>query len=454
VRHVLPDGLVIEGHVLDALASLPAESLQMTITSPPYFGLRRYANDQVTKWADGQWAYGLEDSPTRWAEHTLEWLRGVRRVLRKDGTVWLNVGASYAGSNGTGGGPGDKQFTNVGSRREVPDWGISGYKPLDLIDPYPNLYPGLLADGWYVRSVIVWAKPNPMPESLGSTRWERHRVKVNPSARAESGAHVEAYGDSPQGARDGREFANHDSEWTDCPGCAKCERTDGLVLRRGSWRPTSSYEWIIMLAKSSQYYSDGEGVREPNHPDGRADSVFKGAPTYELENLDGQKPHERWPNPNGRNLRDVWALPTQPFPGAHFATYPEELVKRCILASTPDAGVCAVCGSPWARVIDATYEKTQETNGREKQELVTGWDRDKWPRMTKDTTTLGWRPTCAHSEATPATILDPFGGSGTSAVVARSLGRRFVLCELSSDYVQMALRRLSLTQPALAGFAW
>lgn len=133
-------------------------------------------------------------------------------------------------------------------------------------------------------------------------------------------------------------------------------------------------------------------------------------------------------------------------------SFPEELVKRCILSSTPDAGVCAVCGAPWARVVDVSQHVLSPTGTTGGGRDEGGWSIAGGPRTERISNTLGWRPTCSHqAEARPATILDPFGGSGTSAVVARSLGRRFVGIELSSDYVAMALRRLTSTQPAMAG---
>lgn len=474
MRHTLPDGEVWQGHVLDSLATLPAESVQMCVTSPPYYGLRKYAGEQTTQWSDGQWAYGLEDSPARWAEHTLKWLRAVRRVLRRDGTVWLNVGSSYA--SGGMSNPSSSSTLEGGKDLGAGEYTIArpvplGYKPLDLIDPFALLYPGLLADGWYVRSVVIWAKPNPMPESVAGWRWERCRVRTAPSKAPEQGHRVGVDIDEWVGGT--MDNGNHRAEWADCPGCAKCAPNDGLVLRRGSWRPTSSYEYVIMLAKTASYYSDGEGVREPL----LASTLERGYTAAYMDGLESGKSatlerEVRAKNdwranpyiPSGRNLRDVWELPTQPYSGAHFATYPEELVKRCILSSTPDAGVCAVCGSPWARVIERQGGEITErpkallardtgngTNGTAGSTLGIGGGGhgEAWLENGTKTNTLGWRPTCAHSEAQPATILDPFGGSGTSAVVARSLGRRFVLCELSESYVQMALWRLAGTQPAM-----
>ena len=474
MRHALPDGAVLQGHVLDALAGLLAESVHMCVTSPPYWGLRKYNGEQVTQWADGEWAYGMEDTPERWADHTVEWLRAVRRVLRKDGTVWLNVGDSYSGANSRGN-PSTasaKQLSNVGTGFMMGKELITptGYKPLDLIHTPSLLIPRLLADGWFLRSVIVWAKPNPMPESVSGTRWERHRVKQRNNGRGREAARNTTEG-RPQQDHDGQYFAG-DAEWGDCPGCARCTPNDGLVLRRGSWRPTRASEWILMLAKSANYFSDGEGVRQPlaDSSWGRYDHAITSNEQYDParhKNTNGvQSPMEVLTRAaagvlakGSANLRNVWIFPTQSFADAHFATYPTEFAKRCILAGTSDAGCCATCGAPWARVVkqqaitahdgttDSAYQQGTNAN---RLALLRQAARERGDEYSPGSQTLGFRPTCQHSsEPVPSTVLDPFLGSGTSAVVVRSLARRFVGIELSADYVRMALERLEQTQPGM-----
>src|SRR3990167_9517077 len=248
MRHALPDGAVLQGHVLDALAGLLAESVHMCVTSPPYWGLRKYNGEQVTQWADGEWAYGMEDTPERWADHTVEWLRAVRRVLRRDGLVFLNTGDSYSGggnNRGNGSPLSVKQASNCGATGQVNEAHIPpGYKPLDLIHAPSLLIPRLLADGWFLRSVSVWAKPNPMPESVGSTRWERCRVKVK-QGQGGNGNEQMLSGEQWRAGFEREAF----SQWADCPGCARCTPNDGLVLRRGSWGPTEATARGPTLAK-------------------------------------------------------------------------------------------------------------------------------------------------------------------------------------------------------------
>lgn len=623
MKHSLPDGEVHVGHVLDSLAAMPAESVQTCITSPPYWGLRKYAGEQVTAWSDGEWAYGLEDTPERWADHTAEWMRAVRRVLRKDGTVWLNCGDSYAG-NHTSYGEGDRwQHGGDSSHtamRDVSRNAYAGYKPLDLIHTPSLLISRLLADGWFLRSVIVWAKPNPMPESVSGWTWQRHQKR--------SWEYNEKTNELRRDRQNGRDFGVPNV--TDCEGCATCARNDGLVLRRGSGRPTDAYEVIILLAKSPNYYYDSYGYREPSsetvHPmqgnqaardvlsmetlegwsgglvqdmpyrirtdgtvatsndslrpfgsgEGETSTVSgdspRGSPSQveglatvgtragtpqvagveatrqgsldsvlaerqgqagqanegsTLQDL-GEWPHgglevereappledgrgdadasgvagdsteaqepllllrqngeddNRPPNSSQqrresqqgqrgasvssvqreerrqddaasatRNLRNVWVFPTAPFPLAHFATFPPELVRRAILLSTPDAGCCSVCGAPWARVIETSRHLEDGRNSLGLGDKTSGIQSLAATALhhVTESQTIGWRPTCSHdAPAQPSLVLDPFSGSGTTGVVARSLGRRFVLCELSDSYVQMALKRLTRTQPAM-----
>ena len=146
-----------------------------------------------------------------------------------------------------------------------------------------------------------------------------------------------------------------------------------------------------------------------------------------------------------RNLRSVWTIATQPYPGAHFATFPEKLVEPCVKAGTSERGVCPECGAPWVRETTATYDaQGRTTNGprsaeRKHQEFGSaGFGQ----RLVKSTETTGWRPSCAHdAEPAPATVLDPFAGSGTTGLVANRLGRRAVLIDLSLDYLGQLMDR-------------
>ncbi len=148
-------------------------------------------------------------------------------------------------------------------------------------------------------------------------------------------------------------------------------------------------------------------------------------------------------NHSGRNKRTVWTIPTQPYPDAHFATFPRKLVEPCILAGTSEKGCCPECGSQWERVIESEQVKLQATNNPGKQDKVTNWDRNAWPRTRKESKTIGWQPACScGADPVPAVVCDIFGGSGTVALVAHTYGRRWVLIEKSKDYCDMAVKRI------------
>jgi len=257
---------VIAGDAASVLGRLPAGSCRCCVTSPPYWGLRDYG-------VPGQ--IGAEEEPAEYVRKLVAVFAEVRRPLAADGTLWVNVGDSYTSGNRGYRAPDRKNPVRAMSyRARTPE----GLKPKDLVGIPWRLAFALRDDGWYLRSDVVWEKPNCMPESV----------------------------------RD---------------------------------RPTRSHEYLFLLARSERYLYRGERLREEN----------------------------------GRRRRSVWSIPTEPFPGAHFATFPPALVEPCILAGS-DPG-----------------------------------DR----------------------------VLDPFFGSGTVGLVARRLGRRFVGIEINPDYVALARARLA-----------
>lgn len=453
----------------------------------------------------GAWrgTLGLEPDPELYVAHIVEVMREVRRVMRSDAVMFLNMGDSYAGSgkgqgaNGHAAKPGDKQTTNIGSIVGGLPTNYGGLKAKDLILMPARVALALQADGWWVRSRIVWKKDSPMPESLAGWRWERHRVKVKPSKK-----------------------------YRDCPGCGACTPHDRLILRKGSWRPTTAHEYIFELTKSENYYGDGEAVRE--HAEyGRSTGGVRGEGKYvnnqSFDNSSLVKGNTQGHTyEGGRNLRSVWTFPSESFgmqmcescgmiytdkqfrrlpsleyqvlnteteemedkvgkrclrchrPDAwfsHYAAFPSKLPETCILAGTSERGVCAECGAPWARVVERV-----ETG--EVQKMADGWDTGSGAHGTIHRNgreegergkpviraqTTGWRPTCrcpgldgdgpwpilemhpegeANWPTVPATVLDPFVGSGTSCVVAQKLGRQAIGVDLSADYLALATRRL------------
>jgi len=321
--------MILTGNSLDILKTLKSESINCCVTSPPYYGLRDYGHDEQI---------GLEETPEQYIQKLVEVFREVKRVLKNDGTLWVNIGDSYAGS-GKGGATHPenagnyKQGTNrgmvgAGATTKV-GWGKC--KPKDLIGIPWMLAFALRADGWYLRQDIIWQKPNPMPESV----------------------------------------------------------TD---------RCTKSHEYIFLLSKSRRYYFDNEATKEPcvngdpTQPRGSSGTFApnggrrgsgnkerKQRPSHEQINRECQAGSVPWEPKEKRNKRDVWTVSTKPYRGAHFATFPPDLIEPCILAGCPENGIA----------------------------------------------------------------LDPFFGSGTVGVVAEKHNRDWIGIDVNPDYCEIAKNRIA-----------
>lgn len=330
---------ILNGDCLEMLKTLPENSIDCCVTSPPYYALRDYG-------VDGQ--IGLEETPEKYIERLTEVFMEVHRVLKPNGTLWLNIGDSYWGGGWRGSELNEhsgeiqkgSKGTYCGEVMPSCKGKRGGYKPKDLIGIPFMLAFSLRNAGWYLRQDIIWHKPNPMPESV----------------------------------------------------------TD---------RCTKSHEYIFLMSKSQKYYFDHEAIQEPAVTQGDVGSIKFGRTKYgdnddshfqtysgkewkpKTKNCqyDGQRPNSMHTRREMglsdefytvRNKRDVWSIKVKPCKEAHFATYPEELVAPCILAGCPKDGI----------------------------------------------------------------VLDPFMGSGTTAIVARCLERNYIGIELNPEYVHMAERRI------------
>ena len=334
----------------------------------------------------GAWrgCLGLEPTPELYIQHMVQIFREVRRVLRSDGTLWLNMGDSYVSQGGDG-----RAGFNAGvrvdqsSKDKRATTSATGLKTKDLCGIPWMLAFALRADGWYLRSDIIWHKPNPMPESV----------------------------------------------------------TD---------RPTKAHEYLFLLTKSAKYYYDADAIREPHKEPWRSGTkenklMAKGSNGLSFGGWDYNK---REYNPSGRNKRTVWTIPTKPFPEAHFATFPPDLVEPCILAGTSEKGCCVECGSPWERVVEKSggrdwYNDKMKDKGIPGQILgENGYKRGQSSTPLNDTQkskTIGWQPTCKctmdKGARVPCIILDPFLGSGTTFIVSHKHGRKFIGVDLSKPYL-------------------
>jgi DNA modification methylase len=456
---------------------LPDNSVNSVVTSPPYWSKRKYAGAQDLNWQDGwRGSLGLEPTPELFVSHLTEIFREVRRALRPDGVCWVNVGDSMCGGDRKTDKPQSIANTTQGlpvEYRASRDMGSHPFiKPLDCVGIPEMLVMALRADGWYWRSTIIWHKDNPMPESVNGWRWERHQVPQCPRCKSLSSfkkrvckvcgwekianrGETEAWRNEvgQQQEHDGADGFKSDSFMVECPGCPKCSPNDGLVLRKGSWRPTNAFEYIFMLTKTDSYYCDREAVAELYSPTecwggDTYKRAIKGNGLIESAGLD----RERSCYPTGmRNLRNVWQFSTQAAPTfyeqdgtrlEHFAAFPEKLPELCLKASMSEWGYCPRCGAPWARVIKHSNMVIDRSDHAEKSGIrikISG-------TMVEpcETETLGWRPTCTCgiTERVQGVALDPFCGTGTTLVVAKRLGHIGIGIDLSEKYVRMSERRL------------
>ena len=360
---------------LEGLKQLPDNSINCCVTSPPYFGLRDYG-------VEGQ--IGLEKTPEEYVAKMVEIFREVKRVLRDDGTLWLNLGDSYAGNCSQASNNGRAGFGNA--RERLVNRKGEGLKPKDLVGiPWMVAF-ALRADGWYLRQDIIWHKPNPMPESV----------------------------------------------------------TD---------RCTKAHEYIFLLTKSQKYFYDREAIREDPKPgnDGTIRAIARDR-SGPVNIGNGAHMVERvYKEIKGANKRSVWTVATKPFKEAHFATFPPDLIKPCILAGTSPRA-CEICGAPWERVVERdgmTSREWQKVRG----DGTKGFDK-KMGKQGKSIAggrppdpvykTVGWQPTCTcQNEGKGCCIvLDPFMGSGTTGMVAAMHQRNFIGFELNPEYCKMAEKRI------------
>ena len=359
---------LIHADVIDGLRQLKDSSVHCVMTSPPYWGLRDYGEA-------GQ--IGLEPTPEAYLERMVEVFREVRRVLRDDGTLWLNLGDSYAnkGSDGTYGATAKVGNTKSGQQKTTNKI-VSGLKTKDMCGIPWRVAFALQADGWYLRSDIIWHKSNPMPESVADRPTKGHEYIFLLTKRPRY--------------------------YYDAEALREAEMVPGASARH------------IEYCKRNQQRSDVKGDLVNNSKTWAGDgSSYKG----------------------GRNARTVWTIPTQGYADAHFSTFPEELPRRCIGAGTSERGACPACGAPWRRAVQVTYDaQGRTTNGpRSTERRHESPGRDE--RMVKNVATTGWSPSCecAAAEPVPCTVLDPFAGSGTTLLVACRMGRRGLGIEMSEE---------------------
>lgn len=382
-------GKILCGDCRDILATLPEKSVQCVVTSPPYWGLRDYGHtDQL----------GLEQTPAEYVERMVEVFRGVHRVLRDDGVLWLNLGDTYVSNPGDRHKVGGFQAHPADDRAEAESaMGFnkhrSGLKPKDLVGIPWRVALALQEDGWYLRADVIWAK-----------------------------------------------------------GCSGNYRGGAVMPESVEDRPTKAHEYVFLLSKSARYFYDAHAVKEPSTYAGKntgaCGAKFAGKAGYETH-VSGSRDIAAT-----RNLRSVWVVGTRGFKGAHFAVFPPDLVRPCIQAGTSEYGCCTACGAPYKRVLEkgAVLSTGGSATGARAQNMGCVSVRGQEPKSAYNTGvfqahewyTTGWKPTCSCgvAERRPCTVLDPFFGAGTTGLVAESLGLEYVGIEINPEYADLAAGRI------------
>ncbi len=423
----LPINQVVIGDCTEVMQGWPAGSIDLVVTSPPYWGLRDYGSETVRiwggdpacehEWVDdstkfgnmgggeenrkevwdsnmrdklpkrnfcvhcGAWrgSLGLEPHPQLFIDHLVEICREIRRVLKPSGTFWLNLGDTFYGSGGKGG-----QYEKFMPDKGQPDhYRQSSKTRSNWLQPKQKLMmPARVAialqkDGWVLRSDVIWHKPNHMPSPVKD-------------------------------------------------------------------RLTCAYEHVFLFAKARRYYFDLEAIRKPHQ--GRA-SGNKERMYFPDPRQNGREHFGRnfpWdPKVKGKNPGDVWRIPTTPFPGAHFATFPPKLIEPIVKAGSP-RWLCSRCGKPRTRITERTEVLTRpgiKTKDEGLEGIRNDIDRRRF-RPIADFKTVGWSDCGCGEGWNPGVVLDPFGGSGTVGQVARKLGRRFILIEIKPEYAAIARQRV------------
>lgn len=458
---------VIQGDVFDVLPTLEPGSIDCAVTSPPYWMLRSYLpKDHPLKPRE----LGSEPTPAAYVANVVKVMRLVRDALADHGTAWINCGDTYsckpAGCKGVSrsstlnGAAGDTVYrktleNSVGQKQDTTHAVCEG--SLCLIPQ--RLAVALSDDGWPVRSVVVWHKPACMPASLSGWLWKKCRVKVKATGKIDGRKNAGCVNHAKvrlSRFTGGVENPLLAAQWRPCPGCRKCEPNGGYVLRRGSWRPTSSYEPVLMLAKRRGYYADGIAVGTP----AASATVSRNAYTRVLDDPGEQfaVKHDHETTGGTANLRDVWSIAAEPLREQHYASFPTRLVSLCLRAGTSARGYCPRCGAPWCRVVESTevqYRPNSASNrGHSDYDRNGTPDRPQRGAIGAETKTIDWRPTCPCPEAAdprPGRVLDPFCGSARTGLEALRLGLDFTGVELNPDYVSLATRLLRAESPLFAG---
>lgn len=402
---------LLVGDVREKLAQVADRSVQLCLTSPPYLALRSYL---PADHPDKAREIGSEPTPEAFVATMVEVFRDVRRVLRDDGVLVLNLGDSY---NGSGKGPSSanglsKQHTNVGSL--IGATRVNGVAPKNLLMVPFRVAMALQADGWILRSVIPWLKRNAMPES----------VTDRPASAVE---YLFLLSKRPRYHWD----ADAIRQTLKQPDVVVAQGFGGNKRNGGTTYSGNHYDASQLSGRSYR----------------NSDAFFESWQGLMLD--EGGDPLALIVNP-------------QPMKEAHFASFPPRLVEPFVKAATSERGQCPQCGAPWVRQTERVKHGEREKQHRTLAPLketgnhgTAGFDGNGMRYDTDyrlEVRTTGWQPSCPcdAGEPVPQTVLDPFAGSGTTLMVADRLGRNAVGCELNPEYVALMRRRITNDAPLFA----
>lgn len=425
-----PDVTLWHGDCLSVLRTMPDRSVHMVASSPPFYGLRDYgtgsweggeegcdhkaaagaerkftngrgegvgddyAGSNLRSWTtrDGT-AYreecgkcgarrvdqqiGLEASPDEWVERLVEVYAECRRVLRDDGVMWVEIGDSYTPTGG--GAPGKPK--GLIARRP--------WKPKDLLGQPWMLAFALRADGWYLRSEVIWHRPNPMPESIGDRPTKAHStvflLSKSPRYFYDADAIRQPFSENSHARGNGigvKQELNAERGMT----AGRNNASFGNAVRRHQSDVATPQEETL----------DGMEGERPRGPDGRRATAH---PRPGVNSLQERSTGDRWPNPGGANARTVWSIPTEPTSFKHFATWPTKLIARMIQAGTSEKGCCPSCGAPWRRVTDEPEQgeswHDHDDDLGQGQRQPDGLAGDRFYEGWSPPVTLGWERSCS-----------------------------------------------------------
>ena len=332
----------LQGNCLDKITELEDNSIDCVVSSPPYFNLRDYQVEEQ---------FGLEKTYQDYIANTVKVFETFKTKLKETATIWWNVGDSYK----------DKNLLMIPNRVAI----------------------ALQMAGWYIRSEIIWHKPNPMPESTKD-------------------------------------------------------------------RPTSAHEKIWLITKNKKYYYDADAIKEPF---AQGTHLRYHNQKDILKNQKGSFVAHAGKKSNGamkpvisgvkRNKRNVWTVTAKPFKDAHFATFPKDLIEPCIKAGCPEK-VCVKCGKPQVKELyrDVETKEVHRNVRKGNGDRAIGGQYTKW--MQENPYKIRIKPSCdCNADFKPGVVLDPFGGAGTTGIVAKSLNRQAILIELNPEYIEIAQNRMN-----------